>query len=126
MPAAGAADEASDGRSAGAGGPEDARGSNEPPPCFSGLKPAEFKAYRKRIKLWRLFTRTPLRLQGPRVLSRLTDAAWDACEGLDPDDVAGEDGVGKIMRALREAFQAEAETELFDALEEVFYSAGRK
>ena len=32
----------------------------------------------------------------------------------------------KILQALQEASQAEAETELFDALEEVFYGSARK
>ena len=100
--------------------------SNEPPPAFDGAKPGEFRGYRKRLKLWKVFTRTPAHLQGPRVLSRLTGAAWDACDGLDPDDVADDEGVNKILAALREAFQAEAENELFDALEEVFYRTGRR
>ena len=61
--------------------------SNDPPPEFTGTKPSEFKSYRKKVRLWLLFTRTPAQLQGPRVLSRLTGPAWDACDGLEPDDV---------------------------------------
>ena len=67
--------------------------SNDPPPEFTGTKPSEFKSYRKKVKLWLLFTRTPAQLQGPRVLSRLTGLAWDACDGLEPEDVATADGV---------------------------------
>ena len=31
-----------------------------------------FKNCKKKLKLWKLFTKTPERLQGPRVLSKLT------------------------------------------------------
>ena len=33
--------------------------SNYPPPEFTGAKPSEFKSYRKKVRLWLLFTRTP-------------------------------------------------------------------
>ena len=29
------------------------------PPVYTGTKPNEFKRYRKKVKLWLLFTRTP-------------------------------------------------------------------
>ena len=70
--------------------------------------------------------RTPAQLQGPRVSSRLTGPAWDACDGLEPKDVATADGVEVILDTLAEAFQGEHETELFDALEDTFYGPGRK
>ena len=78
------------------------------------------------MKLWLLFTRTPVQLQGPRVLIRLTGPAWDACDGLEPEDVATADGVEVILGTLAEAFQGERETELFDALEDTFNGPGRK
>ena len=74
------------------------------------------------MKLWLLFTRTP----APRVLSRLAGPAWDACDGLEPEDVATADGVEVILDTLAEAFQGEHETELFDALEDTFNGPGRK
>ena len=100
--------------------------SNDPPPEFTGTKPSEFKSYRKKVKLWLLFTRTRVQLQGPRVLSRLTGTAWDACDGLEAEDVATDDGANVILDTLAEAFQGERETELFDALEDTFYGPGRK
>ena len=69
---------------------------NDPPPEFTGTKPSEFKSYRKNVTRWLLFTRTPAQLQGPRVLSNLTGPAWDACDGLEPEDVATADGVNVI------------------------------
>ena len=51
--------------------------SNDQPPKFTGTKPSEFKSYRKKVKLWLLFTRTPAQLQGPRVLGRLTCPDWN-------------------------------------------------
>ena len=97
------------------------------PPEFTGTKPSEFKSYRKKVKLWLLFTCTPAQLQGPRVLTRLTSPAWDACDGLEPEDVATDDGVNVILDTLTEAFQGEHETELFDALEDTFHGHfGRK
>ena len=107
-------------------GSEPKKQSNDPPPEFTGTKPSEFKSCRKKVKLWLLFTRTPAQLQGPRVLSRLTGPAWDACDGLEPEDVATADGVEVILDTLAEAFQGEHETELFDALEDTFYGPGRK
>ena len=71
-------------------GTEPSKESNDPPPEFTGTKTSEFKRYRKKVKLWLLFTRTAAQLQGPRVLSRLT-GAWDACDGLEPEDVATAD-----------------------------------
>ena len=50
---------------------------NDPPPEFTGTKLSEFKSYRKKVKLWLLFTRTSAQLQGLRVLSRLTGPAWE-------------------------------------------------
>ena len=101
--------------------------SNDPPPEFIGTKPSEFKCYyRKKVTLWLLFTRTPAQLQGPRVLSRLTGPAWDACDGLEPEDVTTADGVNVILDTLAEAFQGEYETELFVALEDTFCGPGRK
>ena len=99
-------------------GSEPNKQSNDPPPEFTGTKPSAFKSYRKKVKLWLLFTRTPAQLQGPRVLSRLTGPAWDACDGLEPEDVATADGVEVVLGTLAEAFQGEHETELFDALED--------
>ena len=90
---------------------------NDPPPEFTVTKPSEFKSYRKKVKLWLLLTRTRAQLQGPRVLSRLTGPACDACDGLEPEDVATDDGVEVILDTLAEAFQGEHETELFDVLE---------
>ena len=69
---------------------------NDPPPEFTGTKPSEFKNYREKVRRWLLFTRTPAQLQGPYVLSRLTGPAWDAWDGLEPDDVATADGVNMI------------------------------
>ena len=66
--------------------------SNDPPLEFTGTKPSEFKSYRKKVKQWLLFTRTPSQLQRPRVLSKLTGPAWDACDGLEPEDVATDGG----------------------------------
>ena len=45
--------------------------------------------------------------QGPHVLSRLTGPAWDACDELEPEDVATADGVNMILDTLAEAFQGE-------------------
>ena len=84
------------------------------PPEFTGTKASEFKSYREKVKLWLLFTRTPAQLRGPRALSRLTGPAWDACDGLEPEDVATDDGVNVIPNTLAEASQGEHETELFD------------
>ena len=94
-------------------GSEHNKQSNDPPPEFTGTKPSEFKSYRKKVRPWLLFTRTPAQLQGPRVLSRLTGPAWDACDGLEPEDVATADGVNMILHTLAAAFQGEHETELF-------------
>ena len=48
-------------------GSEPNKQSNDPPPEFTGTKPSEFMSYRKEVKLWLLFSRTPAQLQGPRV-----------------------------------------------------------
>ena len=80
---------------------------NDPPPEFSGTKPSEFKNYREKVRRWLLFTRTPAQLQGPHALSRLTGPAWDACDELEPEDVATVDGVNMILDTLAEAFQGE-------------------
>ena len=37
--------------------------SNDPPPEFTGTEPSKFKSYRKKVKTWLLFTRTPAQLQ---------------------------------------------------------------
>ena len=79
--------------------------SNDPPPEFTGTKPSEFKSYLKKVKLWLLFTRTPAQFQGPRVLSSLTVPVWDACDGLEPEDMATADEVKMILDTLAEAFR---------------------
>ena len=94
-------------------GSEPNKQSNNPPPEFSGTKPSEFKSYIKKVK-------------GPHVLSRLTGPAWDACDALEPEDVATANGVEVILGTLAEAFQGEHETELFGALEDTFCGPGRK
>ena len=96
--------------------------SNDKPPEFTGTKPSEFKSYRKKVKLWLLFT-LQLSYKGHFFLSRLTGPA---CDGLEPEDVATDDGVNVILDTLAEAFQGEHERELFDALEDTFYGPGRK
>ena len=40
-------------------------------------------------------------------LSRLTGPAWDACDELEPEDVATADGVNMILDTLAEAFLGE-------------------
>ena len=87
------------------------RQNNDPPPEFSGTKPSEFKNYREEVRRWLLFTRTPAQLQGPHVLSRLTGPAWDACDGLEPEDVTTADGVNMILDTLAEAFQDEIDVD---------------
>ena len=82
-------------------GSEPNKQSNDPPPEFTCTKPNEFKSYRKKVKLWLLFTRTPAQLQGPLVLSRLTGPAWDACDGLEPEDVATHMGANVILDTWR-------------------------
>ena len=99
---------------------------NDPPPEFTGTKSSEFKSCRKKVKLCLLFTRTPSQLQGPRVLSRLTSPTWDACDGLEPEDVATDDGPNVILETLVDAFQGELEMELFDSLEDTFNGPGGK
>ena len=94
-------------------GSEHNKQSNDPPPEFTGTKPSDFKSYRKKVRLWLLFTRTPAQLRGPRVLSKQTGPAWDACDGLEPEDVATADRVNMILDTLAEAFQGEHERELF-------------
>ena len=86
-------------------GSEPNKQSNDPPPEFTGTNPSEFKSYRKKEKLWLLFTRTPA-----RVLSRL----------------ATNDGANVILDILAEAFQGEHDTELFDALKGTFHGPGKK
>ena len=61
------------------------RQNNDPPPEFTGTKPSEFKNYREKV--------APAQLQGPHVLSRLSGPAWNACDELEPEDVATADGV---------------------------------
>ena len=61
----------------------------------------------EKVRRWLLFTRAPAQLQGPHVLSRLTGPAWDACDELEPEDVATADGVNMILDTLAEAFQGE-------------------
>ena len=41
---------------------------SDPPPEITRTKPNEFKSYRKKVRRWLLFTRTPAQLQGPHVL----------------------------------------------------------
>ena len=84
---------------------------NDPPPEFTGTKPSEFKIYREKVRRWLLFTRTPAELQGPHVLSKLTGPEWDACDELEPEDVATTDGVNMILDTLAEAFQGEHEVD---------------
>ena len=59
-------------------------------------------------------------------MSRLTGPAWDACDGLEPKNVATADGVEVILDTLAEAFQGEHETELFDALEDTCRKKGER
>ena len=58
--------------------------------------------------------------------SQSYNPAWDACDGLEPEDVATADEVNVILDTLAETFQGEHETELSDALEDTFYGLGRK
>ena len=81
------------------------RQNSDPPPEFTGTKPSELKNYLEKVRRWLLFTRAPAQLQGPHVLSRLTGPAWDACDELEPEDVATADGVNMILDTLAEAFQ---------------------
>ena len=99
-------------------GSEPKKQSNDPPPDFTGTKPCEFKSCSKSVKLWLLFTRTPIQLQRPRVLNRLTGPAWDDWDGLELADAATDDGVNVILETLADPFQGEHETELFDWQEE--------
>ena len=62
----------------------------------------------------------------PTCFEQVDSPAWDARDGLEPEDVAIADGVEVILDTLAEAFQGEHETELFDALEDTFYVLGRK
>ena len=95
--------------------------STDPPPEFTGTKPSEFKSYPKKSEI---VASVHANSQGPRVLRRFTGPAWDACDELEPEDVA--DGVNVILDSPAEAFHCEHETEIFDALEDTFCGPGRK
>ena len=73
--------------------------SNDSPPEFTGAKPSEFKSYRKKVKLWLMFTRTPSQIARASCFEQ-TGPAWDACDGLEPEDVATDDGVNVILETL--------------------------
>ena len=98
--------------------------SNEPPPDYDGT--TDYRTYKKKLKLWTMFTRTPKHFQGPRVLSKLTGRAWQHAEALDIDELCVDGGVDQVLQVLDEKLLPEEETELFDVLEEVFYGEGKK
>ena len=75
------------------------------------------------MRRWLLFTLTPAQLQWPHVLSRLTGPAWDACDELEPEDVATADGVNMILDRLAEAFQGENDV---DGLHTAFVSEAKE
>ena len=90
----------------------DTRLNSDTPPEFTGTKLSEFKSCCEKVRRWLLFTRTPARLQGPHVLSRLTSPASDAWDELELEDVATADGVNMILNTLAEAFQGEYDVDV--------------
>ena len=103
---------------------ESGTGGADAPPEWSG--DGLFTDYERRVRLWEVFTKTPENQRGPRLLSRLRGAAWEACDPLDLEDLRGEDGLELVLQQLRQRFKPEAETELFDLLEEVLFGEARK
>ena len=87
--------------------------SNDPPP-FTGTRSSEFKRNRKKVKLWLLFTCTPVQLQG-----HAFRAGCQAQLG-----VLATNWNQRMWPLAR--FPGEHETELFDALEDTCYGPGRK
>ena len=98
--------------------------SNEPPPEYDGK--SDYRTWKKKLRLWTKITRTPGHLQGARVWTRLSGRAWEALEALDVEDVEDDGGLEVIVDALDKRLLPEEETEMFDALEEVFYGEARK
>ena len=97
--------------------------SNEPPPEFTAERVQELSQESDTLASVHTYYIATIRAH-VRVLSRFTGPAWDACDGLTPEDMDTESGVDVVLETLANAFQGEHETE--HLLEDTFYGPGRK
>jgi len=111
--------------SVGSGGTHEGYRDRDPPPAFDG-KEDGFKVYLRELELWRHETDVPRNKQGAKVLRQLTGSAKAVIDELSIAEITSEQGIDKIVAALKVYFQPHLETAIPRALEKAVYAEGRK
>ena len=109
----------------GSGGTHEGYRDRDPPPAFDG-KEDGFKVYLRELELWRHETDVPRNKQGAKVLRQLTGSAKAVIDELSIAEITSEQGIDKIVSALKVYFQPHLETAIPRALEKAVYAEGRK
>ena len=97
----------------------------DPPPSFDGREEL-FRQYNRELELWRHEADVPKMKQGAKVLSYLSGSAKAVVDELSIAEITSEQGVEKILAALKVYFQPHLETAVPRALEKAVYAESRK
>jgi hypothetical protein len=97
----------------------------DPPPSFDGREEM-FRQYNRELELWRHETDVPKVKQGAKVLRHLSGSAKAVVDELSIAEITSEQGVDKILAALKVYFQPHLETAVPRALEKAVYAESRK
>ena len=97
----------------------------DPPPSFDGREEM-FRQYNRELELWRHETDVPKVKQGAKVLRHLPGSAKAVVDELSIAEITSEQGVDKILAALKVYFQPHLETAVPRALEKAVYAESRK
>eukprot|EP00435_Cladocopium_sp_Y103_P005310 s22_g1.t1 len=98
------------------GGAETGHRDRDPPPSFDG-KEEPFRQHTRELELWRHETDVPKVKQGAKVLRHLSGSAKAVVDELSIAEITSEEGVEKILAALKICFQPHLETAVPHALE---------
>ena len=102
-------------------------GGKEPnPPSWDGSDPGvELANYEKNVKLWLFESELEKKKQGVRLLRNLTGVARQVADTMEFDEVATEQGVDNLLKALKKHCQPHLEVSLPRAFERAVYGAPR-
>ena len=93
---------------------------SDAPPVYDGSLEG-YKEWRRRAELWTLSTRLESSKHGPKLVSVLSGAAWDALKHLQMSGLSHETGAAKVLETLDEIFGDPKDVLLVEATDEALY-----
>lgn len=85
------------------------------PPKMSTMS---FEDWEKEIELWQIITNIPIEKQGAYIFLSLEGKARECCRTIDKKDLTGKEGVGTLLKKLKELYAQDEKQLAYQAYED--------